>query len=92
MYCLECKTEKLVTDFIKNQEICFKCMYRIKTQNIKKLKIKPVLYCKMCNSVISRDEKAKKKQRNVFCSRRCAEKGQKENIRNHWTKQLKSRY
>jgi hypothetical protein len=89
MYCDCCKIDRIVTDYLNNSNICYKCVYRKKLeQTLEKRTQKKPLLCRTCNKEILRLENQKKRQRNVFCSCECAEKGRIEKINNHWTKKI----
>lgn len=90
MFCVSCKTEKLVTDFINNQNICFRCIYQKKLEKAGIFRTETVLFCRICDKPIPHEKNAKKRQRTVFCSMECAEKGHKDMINKHWTRQVRS--
>ncbi len=82
--CLQFRDEK---DFLKGQEFCYQCIYKMKINNGKEEKIK---YCRNCKKEMIRDEKTKKRQRNVYCSLECAEIGYKDQRLNHWTRKVQA--
>ena len=88
MICDICKIDKLVSDFINKENICYKCMYRIKIAKFSEKRATKTLYCRFCNNQIVQNENEKKKQRTVFCSHECAEQGHKDQLNNHWTKKI----
>lgn len=85
MICPNCKIDLTQNNFLPNQEICFKCTYKAKTAK----KIIPPKLCRLCKQEILFDENLKKRQRTVFCSEKCALKGQKNKNENHWTRKLR---
>jgi len=86
MICDNCKIDLLVTDFINNQKFCYHCEYRKRLEkNMGKRTPKPTL-CRMCGAEVVKKENLRKRQRTVFCSSKCADKGQKEQSNNHWTR------
>ena len=88
MICGSCKIDRLVADFINNQKFCYHCEYRIKLQkSTERRTLKPML-CRTCGKEIGHDESQKKRQRTVFCSSECAEKGHQEQLKNHWTRKI----
>lgn len=88
MICDNCKVDRLVIDFIKNQKFCYHCEYRIKLQKTRKKRTPKPQLCRICNKEIIYKETLKKRQRTVFCSCECAEKGHKELTNNHWTRKV----
>lgn len=86
MICGNCNSERLESDFIKNQKYCFRCEYQKKIEMcVKKRTIKKV-YCRLCGSEVISDASLKKRQRTVFCSERCSEMGYKISRNNHWSR------
>ena len=87
MICDICLMDKNKKDFFKGNTSCYSCIYKkkIKEMNPKTLKN----YCRICAKEVFFDKKAKKRQRNVFCSEECAQKGHKELLKNYWTRQVK---
>lgn len=90
MICDNCKKDQLVNNFINNSNICYKCVYQKKIEKIRKKRTPKSLFCRICNEKIVHQENVKKRQRNVFCSFECAEKGHKKILRNHWTRRVRS--
>lgn len=88
MICDICKIDKLITDFINSENICYKCLYRIKIAKMSKKRTEPIANCRCCGEPIIRKKNERKRQRTVFCSVECAEKGHKDQLKNHWTKTL----
>jgi len=86
MICDSCKIDRLVTDFINNQKFCYHCVYRIKLEKSTEKRTPKPLLCRTCGKEVIRLENQKKRQRTVFCSCECAEKGHKEKIKNYWTR------
>ena len=90
MICGSCKKLRLVTDFINNQNFCYRCEYRKKLEIISKKRTQKPKFCRMCGEKIAHIDNLKKRQRNVFCSQKCAKKGHKELINNYWTRKFQS--
>jgi len=90
MICDDCKIDRLVTDFLNKSNICYKCIYRKKTEKILKKRTPKPLFCRICGSEVIQQENLKKRQRSVFCSCECALAGHKEQINNHWTRLARS--
>jgi hypothetical protein len=88
MICFNCKIDRLFTDFINNQKFCYRCTYRIKLQKMMEKRTKKPVLCRTCGKKIIRKENDKKRQRTVFCSFECAEKGHKELVKNYWTRNI----
>jgi hypothetical protein len=88
MICPECKLECLEKDFILKQMTCFRCTYRLKNKKniIKKPEV--INFCRMCKGKIIFDENARKRQRSIYCSEVCAEKGHIDKSNNYWTRKL----
>lgn len=89
MICPECLKECAVNDFIRGQDICYKCSYAKKV-NKKVVCVKTT--CKMCNNEIVKNDLIKKRQRTNYCSEVCALKGHKERNDNYWTRKLRENY
>lgn len=89
MICDRCKLNKPDNDFINNQNICFRCVYNLKTQKTTEKRTAEPMVCRVCNKEIVRKTNLKKRQRSVFCSDECAKQGQKELVRNHWTRKIR---
>lgn len=90
MICDSCKSERLVSDFINNQNICFRCIYHKKLEKSGIIRTDKPLTCRMCGKQIPHKKNAKKRQKTVFCSYACAEKGHRELNNKYWTKQVPS--
>ena len=90
MICGNCQIDKLVTDFINNQKFCYQCEYRIKLEKTPKKRTPNSTLCRMCGNEVIHKKNLKKRQRTVFCSCECAEKGHKELINNHWTRKART--
>ncbi len=88
MNCEKCLKECCEKDFMPNQIYCYKCTYEMKCENQNKDKKKPK--CRVCKSEIKFKPNSKTRQRNVFCSEKCAKEGHKEITNNFWTRQIKS--
>jgi len=89
MLCDNCKIERINSDFINNQKFCYKCMYQIKVQKSKEKRTKQGFLCRCCGMEFVIDKTSKKIQRRIFCSKKCAQKGHKEQINSHWTRTIK---
>jgi hypothetical protein len=90
MICDSCKIDRLVNDFVNKSNICYKCVYQEKLEKMGKKRTRKVNFCRMCGKEVIHKENFKKRQRTVFCSCECAEKGHKELINNHWTRIVRS--
>lgn len=90
MICDSCKIDRLVTDFIKNQKFCYRCEYQKKIEKTTGKRTPNPTFCRMCGKQVVRIENLKKRQRTVFCSYECAEKGHKKLIKNHWTRKVRA--
>jgi hypothetical protein len=89
MICDNCKSERLVTDFINNQKFCYHCVYREKVEKSPENQTEKKRLCRTCNNEIIRKKNEKKRQRSIFCSRECASLGHKNQLSNHWTRKVK---
>ena len=65
-------------------------MYRKKIENIVEKQTTKTQLCRICGKRIVHKKDAKKRQRTVFCSSECAEKGHKTQLTNHWTRKIRS--
>lgn len=92
MICDNCKVERLITDFINNQKFCYRCEYRIKLEKSTEKRTKKPALCRTCGNEVTIESDAKKRQRTVFCSCECAEKGHKEQLNKYWTRKIKCSY
>jgi len=90
MICLKCNEPKTESDFIKNQEFCYKCEYRIKLKKIQSLETPKKRICRFCSKEIIHKRNWKKRQRTIYCSQECAEEGHKKLIYSHWTRHIKT--
>ena len=88
MICDNCKIYRLVSDFIKSKNICYKCMYRLNLEKMSEKETDKCVSCRTCGNKIITKKNMKKRQRTVFCSCACAEKGHKEQLNNHWTRKV----
>jgi hypothetical protein len=88
MLCGNCKVDRLINEFINNQKFCYHCMYRIKLQKSMEKRTKKQLLCRTCGQEFVTMENQKKRQRTIFCSLECAEKGHKHQLNNHWTRKV----
>jgi hypothetical protein len=86
MICINCNCEKLVSDFINSENICYKCLYRIKLNKAMENRTEKTNFCRICGKKVLRKKDLKKRQRSVFCSGDCALKGHKDQIKNYWTR------
>ena len=89
MLCPECKKDLPLIDFIKGQELCYKCSYAFKTKKPECSAKKAILLCKTCGKELAFIENAKKRQRNIYCSKECAQIGHKSINNNYWTRKLR---
>ena len=88
MICDSCQVERLVTDFINNQKICYKCMYKQKLKKSMEKRTKKKFKCRCCEKEFMQEESIKTRQRTVFCSCECAEKGHNKQVENYWTRKI----
>lgn len=88
MICNNCNLDKIITDFVNNKNICYKCVYRIKIEKISVKRIERKQFCRICEKEVIHKIDVKKRQRTIFCSRECAALGHKDQINNHWTRKL----
>jgi len=91
MICYSCKIDRNEDDFINNNKYCFRCAYRKKMENITEKQDVKVLICRTCENEIIRKENEKKRQRTVFCSKECAQKGHEKQLKNHWTRRIRDK-
>lgn len=89
MICPSCNEKCEASDFLPNQDICFRCMYKAKKLAVIIEKKEKKTFCKMCKKEIVRDEESRKRQRNVYCSQECAKKGHKNTNDNFWTRKFR---
>lgn len=89
MICNSCKIDRLITDFLNKSDICYKCVYRKKTEKPLEKQTSKTPACRMCGKEIVIIKNLKKRQRTVFCSDDCAEEGHKECNRNYWTRKVR---
>lgn len=88
MICDNCKIDRLVSDFINNQKFCYRCVYREKLKKATEKRTEDPAFCRICGGKIASKPDEKKRQRTVFCSCGCAEKGHKEQL--HWTRRIRT--
>ena len=91
MFCDSCKVDRLISDFINKQNICYKCMYRKKLQEAPQKRTSKDQTCRTCGARVLHKKNEKKRQRTVFCSPECATKGHQIQLNNHWTRRIRSR-
>jgi hypothetical protein len=89
MICCSCKKERKETDFINNQKFCYRCEYQKKLEKAPEKQTDISKQCRICNKEIPQIKNLKKRQRSVFCSLECAQKGHKALSNNYWTRQVK---
>jgi len=89
MICVNCKKDKLVNDFIKNENICYKCVFQKKLENSVQFRNVKPMNCRSCGKKIFHKENVKKRQRTIFCSLECAQQGHRDQTNNHWTRKIK---
>ena len=73
-FCKVCKLSKESTDFILNQEDCYKCVYAQKLKQVKIVKKDKI--CKMCAKPLPNE-------RWTYCTVKCAKEAKLKN--RHWT-------
>ena len=88
MICPDCKKECAENDFIMQQESCFRCTYA-KKKLVQNQPVKKKCLCRMCEKELIFQEQSTKRQRNVYCSEKCAKKGQRVLNDSHWTRTIK---
>lgn len=90
MICENCKHEREQKDFLLNQPYCCRCMYELKLKAYKKRisAEKKLRGCRVCNKELEVNKDLKQRQRDVYCSKECAEKGHKAMRGNYWTRKL----
>ncbi len=89
MICPECKKNLPPTDYVRDQDICYRCSYALKNKITKEVLRKEPSVCKTCGKQIKFLENVKKRQRNVYCSSECASVGHKNINNNYWTRKLR---
>jgi hypothetical protein len=89
MICDSCKAERFDDDFINSQNICYQCMYRLKLQKAIENRTTKRVFCRTCGEKVPANKNLKKRQRTVFCSCECAQKGHKQQLNNHWTRTIR---
>jgi len=90
MLCENCNIDRSDNDFVNNQKYCYHCMYLIKMSNDSQVRKHKSSHCRNCGKAVIKKEHVRKRQRTIFCSKECAEEGHKEQLSNHWTRQVKS--
>lgn len=88
MICSNCNIDRSVTDFVKNQEFCYRCEYQKKLEKARQKRTRRVAFCRVCGNEVIHKENLKKRQRTVFCSCECAQKGHKELTKNYWCRKI----
>lgn len=89
MLCEKCNIDKEEKDFVNNKKLCFRCEYQEKLKKTPKNQdVQCPMICRMCGNKFTHKKDLKKRQRTVFCSLECAQKGQKELNNNYWTRKL----
>lgn len=88
MICDNCGQDLLVDDFINNQNICYKCVYRKKLEKTQKNRTNEPTDCRVCGKEVIHKKYLKKRQRTVFCSHECAQVGHKELTKNYWCRKV----
>jgi len=91
MICDNCKIERPIVDFIKNKKYCFRCEYRKKMEKEPEYRPLKKFKCRICGKEFSHEKNLKKRQRTVFCSQECAQKGHKELCNNYWTTRFRAK-
>ncbi len=89
MICPNCSKECLPSDFLPKQTDCYRCVYKSKNVVKAETKKKKECLCKICGDEITNDKDVKKRQRNVYCSEQCAQKGHKNTNENYWTRKFR---
>jgi hypothetical protein len=91
MICGSCKIDRLVTDFMYNHKFCYGCVYREKLTKTTGKRTGNCPICRTCNKQFTIKKNQRTRQRTVFCSHECAEKGHKKQLKNHWTRKVRSK-
>lgn len=84
MICETCKKDLDQKDFILRNTSCYRCVYKEKSKLCPKKKKEKANNCKICGSEIPKNDK--KRQRWIYCSSECFEKGHTITMNSHWTK------
>lgn len=90
MRCLECACEYPETDFLMKNTVCYHCVYNKKIKLVAKEK-KQGFCCKVCNAMFDIDKNKKGRQRNIYCSSKCARVAHNEQMQNFWTNKISLR-
>ncbi len=91
MICEECKGDYCKKDFIMDSCTCYHCTYKNKLKVLGGEK-KEHLECKECGQYFFIDKSKKVRQRNVYCSKKCAGKAHREQVQNFWTNKIKLQF
>ncbi len=91
MRCLECACEYPETDFLLKNPICYHCVYNRKLKLLPKEKTSSGFCCKVCQGMFNIDKNKKVRQRNVYCSSKCAREAHNEQMQNFWTNKISLR-
>lgn len=92
MICPGCNKECEDRDFLMKQVVCYRCMYRLKTEKDKKTKKeRKKIFCRQCDKEILTDKYSKKRQRTIYCSQECYTIAHKIMAQNYWTKALREK-
>lgn len=92
MICEECLVDYCEKDFILNSCTCYHCIYRKKLKLITLEKKSEMLECKACGQYFFIDKSKKIRQRNVYCSKKCAQAAHREQVQNFWTNKINCRF
>jgi len=88
MICDSCKRDRLVNDFINNQNICYQCVYKEKLTKTLENRTEKLPKCRTCGKQVIHKKELKQRQRSVFCSQECALTGHKKLTKNYWCRKV----
>ena len=88
MMCTECSCDYPETEFLMKNPICYHCVYSKKLKLLGNEKKTNGFCCKVCKGMFEVDKNKKIRQRNVYCSSKCASEAHKEQMQNFWTNKI----
>ena len=92
MICSNCNIDRLVSDFINNQEYCYRCVFKKKRIKSTETRTPKKLKCRHCEEEIPCKNEAGKRQRSIYCSNECARLGHEKQLNNHWTRKIPKQF
>ena len=92
MICEECLVDYCNKDSLMNSCTCYHCMYKNKLKVLSSQKKSETLVCKACGQYFFIDKGKKVRQRNVYCSKKCAQDAHREQVQNFWTNKVKLQF